>query len=75
MTEIQQIEMHEIRKLLNAVEILAVRPAQCSENTIGEAVAYFKKLLIDRTNGLFSIELVVNGVVVADQEPVNECNH
>lgn len=66
MTEIQRIEMHEIRKLLDAVQVLAVRPAQCTETTIGEAVGYFKKLVNDRTNGQIQIALVVGGVVLND---------
>lgn len=66
MTENQQIEMHEIRKLLVAVETIAVRPAQCTENTIGEAIGYFKKLINARTNGVIQIALVVDGVLVND---------
>ncbi|WP_368559660.1 hypothetical protein [Acinetobacter indicus] len=66
MTEIQRIEIHEIRKLLDAVQVLAVRPAQANENTLGEAIGYFKKLINDRTNGQIQIALVVDGVVIND---------
>lgn len=66
MTEIQRMEMHEIRKLLDAVQVLAVRPAQANENTLGEAIGYFKKLINDRTNGQIQIALIVDGVVLND---------
>lgn len=66
MTEIQRIEIHEIRKLLDAVQVLAIRPAQANENTLGEAIWYFKKLVNDRTNGQIQITLVVGGVVLND---------
>lgn len=66
MTEIQRIEIHEIRKLLDAVQVLAVRPAQADENTLGQAIGYFKKLINDRTNGQIQIALVVDGVVIND---------
>lgn len=66
MTEIQRIEIHEIRKLLDAVQVLAVRPAQANENTLGEAIGYFKKLINDRANGQIQIALVVDGVVIND---------
>ena len=66
MTEIQRIEIQEIRKLLDAVQTLAVRPAQCNENTLGEAIGYFKKLVNDRTNGQIQIAMVVDGVVIND---------
>lgn len=64
MTEIQRIEIHEIRKLLDAVQVLAVRPAHADENTLGQAIGYFKKLINDRTNGQIQIVLVVDGVVL-----------
>lgn len=66
MTEIQRIEIHEIRKLLDAVQVLAVRPAQADENTLGQAIGYFKKLINDRTNGQIQIALVVDGVILHD---------
>lgn len=63
---VETIEIHEIRKLLVAIETIAVRPAQCNENTIGEALGYFKKLMLARTNGQISIAVVVDGVVLND---------
>ena len=66
MTEIQRIEIHEIRKLLDAVQVLAVRPAQADENTLGQAIGYFRKLINNRTNGQIQIALVVDGVVLND---------
>ena len=62
----EKIEIHEIRKLLIAVETIAVRPAQADENTLGQAIGYFKKLINDRTNGQIQITLVVDGVVLND---------
>ncbi|OTG66088.1 hypothetical protein B9T28_06285 [Acinetobacter silvestris] len=59
------MEMHEIRKLLVAVETLAVRPAQADENTLGEAIGYFKKLVNDRTQGAIQIVMFVDGKLVA----------
>lgn len=61
----EKIEIHEIRKLLIAVEILAVRPAQADENTLGEAIGYFKKLVDDRTQGAIQIVMFVDGKLVA----------
>lgn len=65
MNNIVRIETHEIRKLLIAVETLAVRPAQADENTIGEAIGYFKKLVNDRTQGAIQIAMIVDGKVLA----------
>ncbi len=61
----EKIEIHEIRKLLIAVETLAVRPAQADENTLGEAIGYFKKLVNDRTQGAIQIVMFVDGKLVA----------
>lgn len=61
----EKIEIHEIRKLLVAVETLAVRPAQADENTLGEAIGYFKKLVNDRTQGAIQIVMFVDGKLVA----------
>ncbi len=61
----EKIEVHEIRKLLIAVETLAVRPAQADENTLGEAIGYFKKLVNDRTQGAIQIVMLVDGKMVA----------
>ena len=61
----EKIEIHEMRKLLIAVETLAVRPAQADENTLGEAIGYFKKLVNDRTQGAIQIVMFVDGKLVA----------
>ena len=61
----KRIEIHEIRKLLIAVETIAVRPAQADENTLGEAIGYFKKLVNDRTQGAIQIVMIVDGKLVA----------
>ena len=61
----ENIEVHEIRKLLIAVETLAVRPAQADEKTLGEAIGYFKKLVNDRTQGVIQIVMLVDGKMVA----------
>ena len=61
----EKIEVHEIRKLLIAVETLAVRPAHADENTLGEAIGYFKKLVNDRTQGAIQIVMLVDGKMVA----------
>lgn len=58
----QTIEIHEIRKMLVAIETLAVRPAQADETTLGEAIGYFAKLVGDRTQGLIEIKMIVGGV-------------
>jgi len=60
------MEVHEKRKLLEAIDILIKRPAQADENTLGQAIGYFKKLINDRTNGQIQIALVVDGVVLND---------
>ena len=60
----EKIEVHEIRKLLIAVETLAVRPAQADENTLGEAIGYFKKLVNDRTQGAIQIVMLIDGKMV-----------
>ena len=65
MDNIVRIETHEIRKLLIAVETLAMRPARADENTIGEAIGYFKKLVNDRTQGAIQIAMIVDGKVLA----------
>ena len=44
MTEVQRIEIHEIRKLLDAVQVLAIRPAQADENTFGPSYRVFQEV-------------------------------
>lgn len=57
----EQIEIHEIRALLIAVETIAVRPAQATQKELMIAPALFKKLMEDRTNGVISIQISVDG--------------
>lgn len=45
------MEVHEKRKLLEAIDILIKRPAQANEQTLGEAIGYFTKLVEHVTNG------------------------
>ena len=61
----KRIEIHEIRKLLITVETIAVCPAQADENTLGEAIGYFKKLVNDRTQGAIQIVMIIDGKLVA----------
>ena len=39
------MEVHEKRKLLEAIDILIKRPAQADETTLGNAIGYFTKLI------------------------------
>lgn len=43
------MQVHEKRKLLEAIEILVKRPAQANEQTLGEAIGYFTLLIEDLT--------------------------
>ena len=56
-----QISMPEIRALLIAVETIAVRPAQATQKELMTAPALFKKLMEDRTQGVISIQILVDG--------------
>ena len=58
-----EISTVEIRELLNAVNVLATRPAASDETTIGTAIALFSKLIDCRTQGIFKIAMVVDGQV------------
>ena len=44
------MDVSEKRKLLEAVDILIKRPAASNEQTIGEAMAYFKMLVEELTH-------------------------
>lgn len=46
---IEMMQVHEKRKLLEAIDILVKRPAQANEQTLGEAIGYFIKLIEDVT--------------------------
>lgn len=45
------MEVHEKRKLLEAIDTLIKRPAQANEQTLGEAIGYFTKLVEHVTGG------------------------
>lgn len=51
----------EIRKLLDAVHILATRPAHADSDTIGEALGYFAKLIVTRTDGEIKVHYTFKG--------------
>lgn len=57
----EQISNKEIRALLIAVETIAVRPAQATQKELMIAPALFKKLMGDRTNGVVSIQVLIDG--------------
>ena len=52
------MEVQQKRKLLEAVDILVRRPAATTETTLAEALAYFKMLVEEATQG--QIEVVYN---------------
>ena len=56
-----QLTTKEIRALLIAVETIAVRPAQATQKELMIAPALFKKLMEDRTQGVISIQILVDG--------------
>ena len=49
------MEVHEKRKLLEAIDILIKRPAQSDETTLGNAIGYFTKLVEDLTQGQITL--------------------
>lgn len=56
-----QLSTKEIRALLVAIETIAVRPAQATQNMLMVAPALFKRLMEDRTQGVISIQILVDG--------------
>ncbi|RZF53657.1 hypothetical protein EXE30_06695 [Acinetobacter halotolerans] len=52
------MEVQQKRKLLEAVETLVRRPASTTETTLAEALAYFKMLVEEATQG--QIEVIYN---------------
>lgn len=52
------MEVQQKRKLLEAVDVLVRRPAATTETTLAEALAYFKMLVEEATQG--QIEVVYN---------------
>ena len=49
------MEVHEKRKLLEAIDILIKRPAQVDETTLGDAIGYFTRLVEDLTQGQITL--------------------
>ena len=58
------MEVHEKRKLLEAIDILIKRPAQADETTLGDAIGYFTKLVESTTCGQLTIVPVIKDEVV-----------
>ena len=56
-----QITMPEVRALLIAVEKIAVRPGDATQKELMIAPALFKKLMEDRTQGVISIQILIDG--------------
>lgn len=61
----EKIEMHEVRELFKSVEKIAMRPADVTQKDLMLAPALFKKLMEDRTQGIISIQILVDGKPVA----------
>ena len=57
----EKIEMHEIRELFKSVEKIAIRPGDVTHKDLMLAPALFKKLMEDRTQGVISIQVLVDG--------------
>ena len=49
------MEVHEKRKLSEAIDILIKRPAQADETTLGNAIGYLTKLVEDLTQGQITL--------------------
>lgn len=49
------MQVHEKRILLNSIDILIKRPALADENTLGDAIGYFTKLVEDLTQGQITL--------------------
>ncbi|WP_347460960.1 hypothetical protein ABEF79_05870 [Acinetobacter sp. ANC 7454] len=58
---IAAITMPEVRELLKSVEKIAVSPAAVKSRDLMLAPALFKKLMEDRTQGVISIQVLVDG--------------
>lgn len=56
----EQITTIEIRELLNAVQILATRPAAATEEDLGTALALSPKLVDQCTGGMIRVAYVAN---------------
>lgn len=57
----ESISKQEVRELLKSVEKIAVRPAAVTHRDLMLAPALFKKLMEDRTQGVISIQVVIDG--------------
>ena len=57
----EKIKMHEIRELFKSVEKIAMRPGDVTQKDLMLAPALFKKLMEDRTQGVISIQVLVDG--------------
>lgn len=57
----EKISIKEVRALLIAVETIAVRPTQATQKELMIAPALFKKLMEDRTQGVISIQILIDG--------------
>ncbi|MGE8572944.1 MAG: hypothetical protein ACN6NW_12990 [Acinetobacter amyesii] len=55
------ITMSEAIELMKAVEKIAVRPGDVTHKDLMIAPALFKKLMEDRTNGVVSIQVLIDG--------------
>lgn len=49
------MQVHEKRKLLEAIDVLIRRPASATEPTLAEAMAYFKMLIEESTQGQIEV--------------------
>ena len=61
----ETISMPEVRELLKSLEKIAVRPGDADQRDLMLAPALFKKLMEDRTNGVISIQILVDGKPVS----------
>lgn len=52
------MHVHEKRKLLEAIDVLIRRPASATETTLAEAMAYFKMLVEEMTQGGVRVDYV-----------------
>lgn len=52
------MQVHEKRKLLEAIDVLIRRPASATETTLAEAMAYFKMLVEEMTQGGVRVDFV-----------------
>lgn len=50
------MQVHEKRKLLEAMDVLIRRPASATEKTLAEAMAYFKMLIEESTQGQIEVQ-------------------